>query len=266
MPSRKKAKGKARKEAKKAEAKEEGSRAVGMAASQRQVEEEKLEERMERASINDPSPTLCRHGYPKLSSDEENICREFIKAFIITAISQANVGEGFCTATKATAEKYPDVYASKLDTVISIICEKGTQCILKGDNRHAKVLASIVRYFEEFMAIGVHMTRAVPSLSKVHELLDADNHTLVSYYRNRIPCTCLDEKYKEVKSVKKMGRCYNRNCSHPDRKVERSKMFSCSRCGLVNYCSVECQKAHWKEHKEVCSRAVKKAAFNSSQT
>ena len=77
MPSRKKAKGKARKAAKKAEAKEEGSRAVGeVVASQRQVQEEKLEALMEQVIISDPSPTLCRHGYPPLSAGDEKICLE----------------------------------------------------------------------------------------------------------------------------------------------------------------------------------------------
>ena len=27
---------------------------------------------------------------------------------------------------------------------------------------------------------------------------------------------------------------------------------SCSRCGLVKYCSKDCQRAHWKDHKPLC--------------
>ena len=114
------------------------------------------------------------------------------------------------------------------------------------------------------MAVFLHKTRAVPNLTKAYEWHAADDHTLVSYYRKRISCSCLDEKYKEVKSVKKMGRCYNLNCHHPDGRVERSKMFSCTRCGVANYCSVECQRADWKEHKEFCDTSAEiKAAFNS---
>ena len=79
------------------------------------------------------------------------------------------------------------------------------------------------------MAVSWHQTVAMANLTKLPDLKGADDHTLVSYYRKRIPCaSLLDEKYKEVKSVKKMGRCYNKTCSLPGGKVERRKMFSCT--------------------------------------
>ncbi len=31
----------------------------------------------------------------------------------------------------------------------------------------------------------------------------------------------------------------------------------CGRCTKIAYCSVECQKAHWKLHKKTCSKAGK---------
>ena len=268
MPSRKKAKGKARKAAKEAKAKqEEDSRAEGgVAAGQQHVQEESFEEMMQRLRISAPSPTMCRHGCPPLSAGEEKICLEFINAFITTAArTRGNVGDGFCAALEASDA---DVYSSQLDTVISIILAKGTQMILdEGDERITRFYASLASFFEDFKAVGLHKTKAAPNLTKVFELYKADDHTLVSYYRKRISCSCLDEKYKDVKSVKKMGRCYNLNCSHPDGKVERSTMFCCTRCGIANYCSVECQKGDWKEHRGECSRfAEMEAAFNSSQT
>ena len=269
MPSRKKAKGKARKAAKEAKAKqEEDSRAVGaVTANQRQECAETLEARMERLMISDPSPTMCRHGCPPLSPDNFKICLEFINAFIATFTSQRNFfADAFLTATKATAEEYANVYSSQLDTVVSMLLAYGTQYILEGDNEIG-LYASLACYFEELLAVGLHKTKAAPSLSKVVELLSPDDHTLVSYYRKRIQCDCLDEKYKEVKSIKKMGWCFNPSCRQTERQVERSKMFSCTRCSLANYCSVECQRADWKEHREECNEAVKvKAAFNSSKT
>jgi hypothetical protein len=96
-------------------------------------------------------------------------------------------------------------------------------------------------------------------------LWSADEHTLVKYLRKNIPCKCLDEKYKEVKSITKMGVCFNSQCSIPDRMVERKSMLYCTRCRQVNYCSAECQKAAWPEHKELCNKimAEDKADFNS---
>ena len=266
MPSRKKAKGKARKAAKEAKAKEEESQAaVEVAAGQRQGES--VEAMMQRLGINVASPKLCGHGYPCLSAGEEDICIEFINAFIDIFRSQDSMGEGFVSAEEATEEQYPEVYTSKLEAVISIILYNGTQCILHGDNHTARLNAMLASYFENYMAVNVHMTQATLNVSKIIELECADERTLLSYYRKYIPCSCLDEKYEEVKSMKKMGCCYNPNCSNPRGKVERSKMFSCARCRGANYCSVECQKADWKHHKKFCGQTVEmKAAFNSNQT
>src|SRR5437870_2341550 len=44
--------------------------------------------------------------------------------------------------------------------------------------------------------------------------------------------------------------CASRECPtpyNPDR-----KMKFCARCRMVRYCSQECQRAHWSEHKSMC--------------
>ena len=283
MPSRKKAKGKARKAAKKAKAKEEERRAEGGVADS-QLEEDSLEPLLNlsvedmlrqlviderRQLIDETTQRECEHGLIDLSAGEEKIFLEFIDAYIASffSYSQEDVVEGFFAAHHATKDKYFDVYSSKLDEVISIILNNGTQDILEGDNEIAQLYASLACYFEEWIAVNVHKNQATFRWAKVVELESADDHTLVSYYRKRIPCACLDEKYKEVKSVKKMGLCYNSNCSHPEERVERSKMFCCTRCGDANYCSVECQKADWKEHRVQCEEDAKKiAAFDSKES
>ena len=266
MPSRKKAKGKARKAAKeaKARAKEEESRAaVNVAANQQQ--EESLEIQMQQLRINTASPELCRHGLLPLSAGEEKICVDFINVFI-AAYSEDNVGGAISTAYHATKVEYADVYDSKLDIVISILLSCGTKMILDGDNKPARMYACMASFFDEWMAVDVRKTQPTVNCTKIAELIDTDDHTLVSYHRKRISCACLDEKYEEVKSVKKMGLCHNTNC-HSGGMVERRKMFSCTQCGYAHYCSVECQRADWNRHREDCKKtAEKKAAFNSNQT
>ena len=262
MPSRKKAKGKARKAAKKAKAKEESE-----AVAAGQVQEEALATQMQQLRINAASPGLCSHGLVQLSAGEEKIIVDFINAFIAKFRSVEQVGAALVTARQATKDEYADVYYSKLDTVISILLSGGTQYILDGDNGEAELYAAFACYFENLMAVDVRKTKATVGWAKIVELYVADDHTRVSFYRKRISCSCLDVKYKEVKSLKKMGWCYNRNCSHSGGKVERSKMFSCTRCGEANYCSVECQRTDWKDHKEYCGQTAKfKEAFNSNQT
>ena len=269
MPSRKKAKGKARKAAKEAEAAkaEEESQAVILA---NQVQKRSLEAQIERLIINAVSPKLCRHGCPSpsLSPDDLKMFKDFINAYIDVFRTTNKVAEGCVTAYEATEDEYAEVYASKLDTVISLLLARGTHCILDGDNSQARTYAFLASHFEEILVLCLYRTKTTANSTNPTELGRADDHTLVSYYRKRIPCGCLDEKYKEVKSVKKMGMCYNPNCSLPDHgRVERSKMFSCARCGDVNYCSVECQRADWKKHKQYCvETAEKKAELNAEQS
>ena len=278
MPSRKKkkAKGKARKAAnaaKVAKAKEEESRAV--------VQNESIEALLQRMTISAESPTLCRHGLVPLSPDEGKTFKDFIDEEFITAFlqrgdrkvwpslvtsytaTQADVMGAFIAALKSSmgTEKYAEMYRSKVDTVFSFLLYNGTQSILDGKNSHAQLFASIACFFEDYMAVEGDGTKAIFRWTKMNELLSADDHTLVQYNRKRIPCSCLDEKYQEVKSVKKIGLCVNPNCNLPGRRVERSKMFSCTRCGAVNYCSVECQKANWKDHKDIiCNDVVESKA------
>jgi hypothetical protein len=45
---------------------------------------------------------------------------------------------------------------------------------------------------------------------------------------------------------------YNGVCDHC--KKTKEKMFKCSRCLVSRYCSVECQEAHWAEHKSDCKK------------
>ena len=32
------------------------------------------------------------------------------------------------------------------------------------------------------------------------------------------------------------------------------KLRKCTRCGKAQYCGIECQKKHWKDHKKVCRK------------
>jgi len=267
MPSRKKAKGKARKAAK--EAAEDKDESQVIAANQRplgllDVMQHDLFEVLQRMRNDAVIPQNCRHGLINLSPGEQKIFEEFINSFIDEYTSgDDSVGGSLLSATAATKEKHAEVYSSKLESVVSILLCSGTKCILNGDNHTASLYAILISYFEQWKTVKVRKTKATFSWTNAFELNDADDHTLVQYFRKRIPCACLQEKYTEVKSIKKMGWCYNTKCSLPGRKVQRSKMLYCTRCCDANYCSIECQKADWKRHRSDCDRAVETKAKQS---
>ena len=139
----------------------------------------------------------------------------------------------------------------------------GTESILEGNDSYAHECAIYARYMEQWTAVYLDMTHAIMNWSKV-EAMSADSHTRVKFLRRRIPCRCLDKKYDEVKSITKMGLCFNQQC--PDRIVERSKTMYCSGCRSVTYCSRECHKASWTAHKEICDEiAARRKEFEAEK-
>ncbi len=46
------------------------------------------------------------------------------------------------------------------------------------------------------------------------------------------------------------------NCNQPEPILMGvvQQFNSCSGCGFKRYCSIECQKNHWKDHKKQCSK------------
>ena len=136
--------------------------------------------------------------------------------------------------------------------IISHFLSEGTKCLLRGDVQTARGNAYFANFFEQTLNFmdNEKMING-PKLLRLHS---ADEHTLCSYLRNRIPCSCLDEKYKEVKSVIKKDMCWNIECKQPNRfEVDSKSMMICSRCRQACYCSCECQEMDWRaRHKMNC--------------
>lgn len=142
--------------------------------------------------------------------------------------------------------------------VVSYFLCNATHHVLQGDFDRARYFAVTASSFEIFASyrrgekVNLNATTA-----KMLELGKCDDErTLVKYLRKRIPCSCLDEIYKNVKTMTRKGVCYN--CSSS---VERNKMLTCARCGEAHYCSRSCQKADWPKHKERCENLNAKQAF-----
>lgn len=48
----------------------------------------------------------------------------------------------------------------------------------------------------------------------------------------------------------------NRQCASCKKVREKTETFRCSVCEVVSYCNAECQLAHWKIHKSVCTKKL----------
>jgi len=150
-------------------------------------------------------------------------------------------------AVSAMREQYAEVYYNKLEWVISYFVALATKLVLTGDVKGARYHATFSYYFDQYSADR----RYKYWQQRVCELYTSDEHKLVKYLRKRIPCKCLDKKYKEVKSITKLGWCINPECPS-GQKVDRSKMLCCTGCNQAHYCSRECHVADWPIHKKDC--------------
>jgi len=212
----------------------------------------------------------CYHGFVLLAKGD--VCQTFVKSFIdefdVGCKKSSNLIGGFENVYETMKTKYAEVWndPDKVKVVASSFLCDGTNLILEGKCDLARCVAMYASFLEQWVAITIHKTQASCDWGKLAELFTADEHTLASFFRKRVPCKCLDKKYKEVKSITKMGICGNPKCSLPDRKAERSRMLYCTRCCAMNYCSRECQVADWAFHKEGCDiDASRLAALKTRQ-
>ena len=201
---------------------------------------------------------VCHHGNAVETTELVFFINVFTNTFMSEATrSQCEDGKmiaGLSAASDAVKEKYPYVYYDpcKVKLVVSYYLCNGTQHVLQGDFVRARLFAAMAGYFETVEAF-LRSENKVNTDTNTKTILEVCNceRTLVKYLRKRIPCSCLDEIYKEVKSMTRTGICFN--CSAA---VERSKMLTCARCGGANYCCRACQKADWHRHKGTCDQSV----------
>ena len=223
-------------------------------------------------SLRESDAVQCRHGC-ELEGNEARLCLEFVNAFNEEYRARACSGDndlGLCldagwNATE-TEDKFSDIWGSATK-LRSYYVAQSVQYLLNGNDndndallRDASVAASFAKYFEQRIEVFIYKTQPIIKWHKIAELQHSDIHTLVSFLRKRIPCKCLDEKYKQVKSMTKMGRCCNNECFLSDKQVARSEMFCCDGCHAVFYCCHGCQKVHWPQHKEQCKKWARERA------
>ena len=236
------------------------------AVEEQEMKVKETEMKAKETEMKEEEKENCRHGYNPSSILQARICEDFMKTFTESyhSATRGNSQDGRfksimgalgTAVTAATSANLTNISRdlSDLGGVNQLFCivnqlfcmAKGTKFILDGKSDDARLCAVLALINKD----------KLPDTQKMIELSDADEHTLVQFFRKQIPCSCLDEKYKEVKSIPKMGICFNDECPLSGNMAVRSKMFRCTGCLIghyVSYCSRECQEADWPHHKEFC--------------
>ena len=243
--------------------------AINLAAAER--------EELEAAAKNEANNSqICIHGVQPLPGyqDRRLFLELFVDEYNACYASNIRIDHIFRRAYEATKPKFAEVWndPDKIQYLVSCYLNLAVDKILVGDYPSSGGgSAMLASFFEQWAAVVVDAKEAQASCdwnifeamcdwSKIVELFNCDEHTLVSFCRKRIPCKCLDSKYKEVKSITKMGICHNGSCSLPGHNAPRSEMLCCTQCRKANYCSRECQVAHWPLHRPDCECNTRKVA------
>lgn len=106
-----------------------------------------------------------------------------------------------------------------------------TSLVLNGGADSARCVAAFARHFQEHISIVLSKTKVTYNIhmiwpNSMNCISRMNTHPWS--FEEVIPCSCLDEKYKKVKSITKMGICCNQLCSLSQYLVERKKMLYCT--------------------------------------
>ena len=196
----------------------------------------------------------CNHGCNIPSPD--HVVAKFMNDYTLMNLRYMPQGKRMNFLFDENYESIAVVKNSKLrNTALLIMASIGANIILdeqdKRRNERAIVVAGDILLMEAYQK---DLKTARNIVRKIDELKGGGQREVIRFFSKRIACNCLKQPYKEAKKAQptRLGICAN--CG-PDK--DRKILKDCQRCKYVQYCSRECQKAHWPEHKLACETCVK---------
>lgn len=197
----------------------------------------------------------CDHSIP--ITGEMSTCIKIFDLFMKTYFDGTLVTEEnnalmkFIASQNAVERQFPGTWrnASRREGLMKLILLQGKQKVFEGSLSDARWFARLARYIETMD----HDKNDFASMKKAFDLYHSDDRTTVKFFLTRSRCKCLERIYKDFESVTKICRCCNPECPLPYRKFERKKQLYCTACGVAEYCTPDCQKVHWPQHKQLCN-------------
>mmetsp|Transcript_15487 Transcript_15487/g.23428 ORF Transcript_15487/g.23428 Transcript_15487/m.23428 type:complete len:262 (-) Transcript_15487:33-818(-) len=201
----------------------------------------------------------CTHGWDPNKYPADHDCNKFIGGVFRTFVESTKSGftAGFVVneAVSFTHAIFPDVWSdsASLEWIAAAFISLGTfTSIHTGDVFLCGAAMGFSESLKQHVACYHVGSQPLIYTAKIDDLLWAEERRTISYLKKRIPCKCLNAKYKAVKSLPKMYTCCNTTCSLLDNSVNLSAMMTCGGCRREHYCSEECQAAHWEDHRDAC--------------
>ena len=194
----------------------------------------------------------CNHGLDLTIPDNNHPVTSFIDGWFTLRVNRNNMNVGkylHDTFTKIVDESYREM-------AVNIFIAIGTNFMLN-DNEEAKDVVTAIVALERYDGSdgsgnfdSVLYNRV--AATKMRDLHFGTKRDMLKFFRKRTSCKCLKAMHLEArKTLPKLGVCY-----HCKERKERALLMVCSRCRMSQYCSRECQVAHWPAHKGYCEDFV----------
>eukprot|EP00594_Rhizosolenia_setigera_P005513 CAMPEP_0178950682 /NCGR_PEP_ID=MMETSP0789-20121207/6788_1 /TAXON_ID=3005 /ORGANISM="Rhizosolenia setigera, Strain CCMP 1694" /LENGTH=250 /DNA_ID=CAMNT_0020631435 /DNA_START=126 /DNA_END=875 /DNA_ORIENTATION=- len=202
----------------------------------------------------------CNHG--GVSYPEGHPGRDFANKFLNEMIHE----DDGMKALKNTYEweNHHEVWndAMMRKMVIDELLSVGTDDLLENYTTHAREFAKAITILEACSGEGTTFCSAMSSrLEKLGYLKGAGDRDVVRFYKKRLSCLCLEEKYSLLKeSQDRVSECF-----HCKQITKGKKLKICIRCKHAHYCSMECHELDWPTHKKDCRKMCREVCSEESQ-
>jgi hypothetical protein len=191
------------------------------------------------------STRCCAHGGPPIGSEAYE-ARRLVAETVVARMASTTEKEGASIgALSAPPVDYLRSHADVVDSLlVKLMWAQATEYVLRDQPDDAFVEWEMAAIFvQSFLLKDPSHTSRVTS-----EIMSEG--AAVKYCSKQVPCKCLRPLLKtKFKYDVKAGFCFY--CKKEQ--ADASKLLRCSRCKICNYCSTQCQKADWKDHKQICN-------------
>ena len=143
---------------------------------------------------------------------------------------------------------------------IDILLSIGVRFLMSGEGGGIDALAKLCKFASTILVLencdesgGINTTILAREVTtKRRDLRGGNIRDVLKFFSKRTSCSCLKKMYSDARKIlPKVGKCVN--CKGTK---ERKLLSVCSRCRVFQYCSRECQVAHWPEHETECDAHV----------